>query len=171
MCTGLEWLMVGATAYNAVSQVKAGKEKQAAYDYQAQQASADAQAEREQGQVNAELTRRQGRVQRSQAKADLAASGVEVTGGTAVRIDQTIARNTEADALNQILYGTRKGARLDQTSGLDTQAGKLAYTSGVRGAVGSVLSGGAQIASGWKTGVRPQQPPAPVEDRSIVRIQ
>lgn len=170
MCTGMEIFMIASTAVSAVSQIQQGEQKRDYANYQAAQANADADAEREAAQVRAEQIRKAGRRTQSEARASLAASGIEVSGGSAVTIDDKIAYNTEEDALNEILTGTRRGARLDQEAVGARAAGDNARTAGYMGAFGSVLSSGASYyGSGWKGArtVRAQQAPAPVEDRTI----
>lgn len=159
MCTGFEWLMVASTALQTMSRLDQGEQEQQSSNFQAEQSEADAQAEREAGEVRATKVRKQGKYQQSEARASLAASGVEVTAGTPVRIEQQIVRNAEEDALNEILYGTRRGDRLDQDAALYRQAGERAHVAGQRRAVGSVLSGGAAIVgAGWKKAVQRPTP-------------
>lgn len=165
MCTGMEWLMVASTAVKTVGALNEGEQQKDYHNFLAAQAEADSQAEKEAGQVRARKVRQAGRAQRSEASAALAASGVEVGAGTALTIDQKIVRNTEEDALQEILTGERKGQRLIQQSQIERSAADRASAAGMRGALGSVLAGGAEIAKGW------QQRPAPVEDRSPVRIR
>lgn len=168
MCTGLEIMAIASTTFSAVSSIAKGQQEQDFANFQAAQANADAQAERESSQVRAQQIRKAGKYQQAEATAALAASGVEVGAGTPLTIDQQIGRNVQADALNEILNGTRSGARLDQQAAGLRASGKNAAAAGVRNAVGSVLSAGAKYyAPGW--GVRAEQPPAPVEDR-VIRI-
>jgi hypothetical protein len=172
MCTGLEILMIGSTALSAVNQINQGNQQKEFADYQAAQADADAQAEREMGQVRADKVRKAGRAQQSEARAALAAGGMEVGAGTALTIDEKIALSAEEDALQEILYGSRKGARLNQEAQGSRAAGRNARAAGYAGAAGSVLSAGARFyGPGWRTPVGPQQAPAPVEDRipSMIR--
>lgn len=159
MCTGASMFMLAASAFKAVSAIQEGKQQQAFYNYQSEQQAADANAEREAGQVRAEKARKAGRYQQSEARASLAASGVEVSAGTPEKIQTAITRTTEEDALQEILYGNRKGTRLDQESALSREAGKRAVTTSQRSAFGSLLAGGAAVKGGWT------QAPAPVEDR------
>lgn len=152
MCTGFEWLMVASTAMQTVQSLNKGEQEEDFHRFQAEQANADAQAEREAGEVRAGKVRRGGKSTQSEATAALAASGVEVTAGTPVKIASQITRNAEEDALNEILYGERKGRRLDQQATLERQAGERASAAGTMGAIGSVLSGGAKLAGpGWKS--------------------
>lgn len=167
MCTGLEMMLIASAAMSATSAISEGKQKKDYANFQANQANADAQAEREQGVVEAGKIRKQGKYTSAEATSSLAASGVEVGAGTALKIDQQIARNTEEDALQQILFGTRKGARLDQEATGLRAAGKNAQRAGFMKATGSLLSAGASLSSpGWKR-VAMEQAPAPVEDRVI----
>lgn len=160
--------MVAATAAQVVGQMnkadqleEEGAQRRQMGEFQAQQAEADAVAEREAGEVRASKVRRQGKSTQSEAKAALAASGVEVGAGTPVRIAGEIARRVETDAAEEILLGTRKGRRLDQDAQLFRQGGERAYTAGQSAAdstrvsaFGSVLKGGAEIAKGWKTAAK-----------------
>lgn len=205
MCTGiLEILKAVSTGFSVVSQVAQGRQQQRAYEaqaqqvaianaqaqdalrFQAEQARADAQAEREAGEVAATHTRRSGQKVQSEATAALAASGVEVGAGTPLLVEEQIARTAEEDALNQILYGVRRGSRLDQAAEIallegaqgaqaaQTQIGFL-QEAGRNARTGSLLSAGGTILSGWSSvakgrrAVPAQQPPAPVEDR-VLRI-
>lgn len=159
--------LIGSTAFNAISSIQQGRQEKKFANFQAEQANADAQAEREAGQVRADKIRKAGRYQQAEATAALAASGVEVKAGTPLKIAQEIDKNVESDALNEILFGSRTGSRLDQEAQGLRAAGKNAATRGVQRAVGSVLSAGSSYyGRGWG-GVRAEQPPAPVEDRTI----
>lgn len=158
MCTGLEiaaLIFSGAsTAYGISENRQQGKERKRLNDYQAQLAEADAQAEREAGEATASRIRRAGTFQQSEARAALSASGVEIGAGTPLLIEREIARGSEADALAAILQGTRGVARSEGEASLFRMAGRNAVTAGNRAAFGSLLSGGAQATSGWKTSKR-----------------
>ena len=149
---GGSWLMIASMAVSAMQSIQKGEQEQDYRNFQADQAEADAQAEREAGEVRASKVRKLGKSTQSEAVASLAASGVEVTAGTPVKIQQQITRNAEEDALNEILYGERKGRRLEQTAASERAAGSRASSAGYMGAFGSVLSGGAKLTGpGWKT--------------------
>lgn len=207
MCTGMEILQVVATAFSAVQSINRGKEQQQFYDaqaaeqerraaverqnaeFQAAQADADAVAEREAGEVRASKTRKLGRSQQKEARAALAAAGVEVGAGTPLKIESAIGANAESDALQEILYGTRKGARLDQqagllrqygaqteaagaaSAGLSRQAGENAADKGTADAFGSVFSSGAKLlGDGWKRTAKAKTETYPLGDYPDVRI-
>lgn len=144
MCTGLEQvLMAVSTGLQVVGQLSQGSQQQDWAEYQAEQARADAQASREEGEVRAERVRRLGHRQQSEARAALAASGVEVDAGTAVRIDQQIGRDTEADAQQELLSGIRRGQRYEQDAAASEIQGSNAMTR-------SVLAAGGTLATGWR---------------------
>lgn len=170
MCTGLEIFTIASTAFSAVSQINQGRQEQKFRNYQADQAQADAQAEREVGMIKADKTRKAGRAQQSEARAALAASGVEVGAGTPLLIEGEIARSAEEDALQEMLYGSRKGTRLDTEAQGFRMAGENAAAAGRTKAIGSVLAGGKSLMSpGWRQALPKiySQEPAPVDYRTI----
>ena len=116
--------------------------------HQADQAEEDAQAEREGGALRAAKIKRQGAAQRSQAISDLAAAGVNVGEGTALKIDQEIAARTNEDAMQEILYGSKRGQRFEDEARFRRRAGNY-------GAASSLLSSGAQVGRGWNGRGRP----------------
>ncbi len=170
MCTGAEFFLVAATAANAVGQIVQGNQAKAFGNFQQAQANADAQAEQEAGQVRAAKIRKAGTLQRSEATAALASSGVETGAGTALKIDQYQTRTIEEDALQEMLYGSRKAARLQQEGEAAAMAGKNAQTRGYLGAAASLLSSGATLSKGWKTPARSSASSMQVYDGGTVRI-
>lgn len=164
MCTGVELLMLAGTAVSAANQISQGNQARAMGDWQQRQAQADAQAERESAVVRAGKLREQGARAQSAARASMAGTGIDTGAGTPLRIESEIARNSEEEALNEILYGNRRGTRLDQEGEFAQLAGRNRQTAGFMGAGGSLLSGGAQVLRSWKS--PNTQSPAPVEDRN-----
>jgi len=151
MCTGAEMLLIGATAIQATGAIQRGNEEKKFGEFQAQQAEADAKAEREAGQLRADKIRKAGKSQQSEARASYAASSIDVSRGSPEVIADEIEESAESDALNEILYGNRKGARLEQDAAVSRKAGGMAQMAGRRAAFGSVLSSGSEISKGWKT--------------------
>lgn len=151
MCTGLEMFVIGTSAFKAAGDLKRGKQEEQFANFQANQANADAIAEREAAGVKADKIRKAGKSQQSEARAALAASGVEVGAGTPEKIETEIETSAEEDALNEILYGKRKGDRLDQDAELLRRSGRLARQSSKASAFGSLLSAGGEVGKGWKT--------------------
>lgn len=113
-------------------------------------AEEDAALEREAAGKRAERIRRAGGSQQSEARAALAASGVEVTAGTPVRIESEIGRRAEEDAMEELLFGERSGSRLEDEAALRRRAGKNAEREGLLSATGSVLSGGGRVLEGFR---------------------
>lgn len=143
MCTGLELLQIAGTAFSVIGQLSQGSQQQDWAEYQAEQARADAQAAREEGQVRAEKVRKLGKRQQSEARAALAAAGAEVGAGTPVVIDTQIGRDAEADAQEELLSGVRSAQRLEQDAAASEIQGSNAMTR-------SMLAAGGSVASGWR---------------------
>lgn len=147
MCTGMEFMMLASTGMQMMSSISNGQQQQDMANYQAAQANADAQAEREVAQVNADKIRKAAKSQQSSARSALAASGVVADAGTPLMIQGDIIERGEGDALTELLTGTRKGRKLDaEASGLRV-AGSNAKANGYANAAGSLLATGGEIGS------------------------
>lgn len=152
MCTGAEIFMIASSGMQVMSSISKGQRDQEMANYQAAQANADAQAEREVAQVNADKIRKAAKSQQSSARSALAASGVVADAGTALVIQGDITERGESDALTELLTGVRKGQRLDsQASGLRV-AGSNAKAAGYSGAAGSLLATGGKLGSKYGSG-------------------
>lgn len=150
MCTGLEVLAIAGAGMQGFSMLQQGKQASAMANYEAKQAEANAAAERGAAAVRADKIRKMGRMQRSSARAALAASGANVGEGTALVIDQQIGRDAEEDALTEIMTGGRRADALNTQAELSRISGSNARSASYLGAAGSVLAGGYQAARGWK---------------------
>ena len=147
MCTGAEIFMIASSGMQIVSSISQGQRAKEQANYQAAQANADAQAEREVGQINADKIRKAAKSQQSSARSALAASGVVADAGTPLTIQGDIINRGEGDALTELLTGVRKGQRLDsEASGLRA-AGSNAKAQGYAGAAGSLLATGGKLGS------------------------
>lgn len=157
MCTGIEWtlgniLTAASAGMQVASAIGRGNQQNDMANYQAAQASADAQAEREVAQVNADKIRKAAKSQQSSARSALAASGVVADAGTPLMIQGDIINRGENDALTELLTGVRKGQRLDsEASGLRV-AGSNAKAQGYAGAAGSLLATGGKFGSKYNGG-------------------
>lgn len=157
MCTGIEWtfgniLAAASAGMQAMSSISKGQQQQDMANYQAAQAQADAQVEREVAQVNADKIRKAAKSQQSSARSALAASGVVADAGTPLMIQGDIIDRGEGDALIELLTGTRKGQKLDtEASGLRV-AGSNAKAQGYAGAAGSLLATGGKLGSKYGGG-------------------
>lgn len=164
MCISATMMLAAATAVQAVGAISQGQQAKNLGKFQQEQAAADAQAEREAGQVRADKLRKMGQLQKSEARAALSKSGVVADAGSALEIQSDITMRSEEDALSEILTGTRRSSRLNQEGELSRRAGDNAFTAGILGAGKSVLGGAYEYKKtkpGWK-----EQPPAPVESRT-----
>ncbi|WP_337261253.1 MULTISPECIES: hypothetical protein [unclassified Serratia (in: enterobacteria)] len=151
---GVETALLTATVASSVlaagGAVAAGQQQKKMANYQAAQANADAEAARAASMVQADRIRKMGKQQASQANAALAASGVEVGEGTALRITSGITEEAESDAYTTIINGINTGARYNAQGQADRISGSNAATAGYINAGSSLLAGGARAFSGWR---------------------
>nr|WP_260627412.1 hypothetical protein [Serratia sp. PL2] len=146
----MAWVALAGAAISLLGQQQQGRAAQAAANYQAEQADADAQAARSAAKVQAQKIRDAGKQQAAQANASLAASGVETGEGTALRITSGITGDAEQDAYTTILNGMNTGARYNAQAQADRLSGRNAATSGYINAGSSLLSAAGTGYSGWK---------------------
>ena len=165
MCELATILSIASTAASVAGSLSSGSGKAGAYNAQAdaaeldaRRAVLDARTAEDEAYVNAAHTRIAGLDVQSAARASYGQSGVDVNTGTALDVQKDIGRRAEEDALNQILVGERQRVRLEQeaagsrmeAAGL-REAASNASTGGILGAVGSLISGGADAYSKWHT--------------------
>lgn len=137
----------GISAYSSIEQ---GKQNQRMAEDQAQQASNDAAYKMDAAKAHAEKIRRMGELQKGEAKAALAASGVDVNQGTPLELQKSITQNSEEDALTALLGGKRGADTANTEAEMLMRSGANARTSGNMSAAGTVLSTAGSLASGWK---------------------
>lgn len=101
------------------------KQQEANQRYQAAQMAADAKAAEGEAQVEAKRIRDAAKAQRGQAVAAAAASGIDVNSPTALKIDETIAKNSEEDALLTIYNGRDRAQRMNAQSQLDVMGASV----------------------------------------------
>jgi len=141
---------VAGAILGAGAQVYQGSQQKKAADFRAHQLEEDAAAEREASALRAQKIEREGRAQRGRAINDLASANLDVGSLSAVKIDKVIADRVEEDRMQEILYGNRRGAKLEEEVGFTRRAGRNYRTGGYLGAAGSVLSAGATYyGGGW----------------------
>lgn len=158
MCISPFILTAISTGFQIISAISQGNQQAEMYDYQARQAEADGQANRELAEVRADKVRKAGKAQQSQARAALAASGVEVGAGTPVKIVQDIGRDAEADARQELLYGERVASRDQADANAYGMASDNARSSGYMRAGGSLLSAAPALRKGWIGAKQPSYP-------------
>jgi len=151
MCTGMELLMIGGSAFSALGQITQGSQQKQMYHDQAQATVNNAAIEADSYTAQAEKIRKAGKTQVGEANAALAASGVKIGQGSALEVEKNIRTNVEQDALSAILSGTRTTTAAQQESKMLQKAGSNAQTNAMFGVGSTVLSAGAEyVKSGWK---------------------
>lgn len=143
MCDPVTLMMV-AGGVSAMGQIQQGQQQKEMYNFQAQQALNEGAYAADAAQAQAEKFRRAGRLQRGEAKAALAASGVKLGEGSALEVDKNIMQSSEQDALSAILSGKRAQTSAGQEAQMLGKAGQYAQANSVLGAAGTVAQ------AGWK---------------------
>ena len=145
------------TAISAFGTLQAGSAQKSQYEYQAKQANIDARNEASAAKVRADKIRKAAIQEQGAARANLAASGVDVNAGTSVEINRKIGQNSEEDALVEILNGDTSASRLrDQARNYKT-AGKNASQASFLSAGSTLIEGGSKVYNGWRTAKGAQQ--------------
>ena len=157
-------LGIGVAAVGSVlgagAAVMQGQQAADQAEFQAAVSERQAAENRDAAVAQAEKIRRAARQQQGEATAALAASGVSLGTGTALRISNEIYRTSEEDAYQTILSGRRAYNAGAAQAGLLRSSGQNAAAAGVINAGSSLLStAGSALRRGW-------QAPAPVVDRS-----
>lgn len=161
--------LIGA-GISAAQQKQSGEERKDFADYQASQAEADAQAQRDQGELNASALRKQGTRQQATANVALAASGVGLGSPGAVNINEDIRGAAETDALNAIMTGGRSAKTLEAEATALRIGGKQAAKAANLQAVSTLASGAGNAYSGWYQSKAPAANTASTS-QSAVRVQ
>lgn len=147
---------VAAAAVGAGAAIYQGQQQKATAETNAELTRRQAAADQDAAVAQAEKIRRAGKAQQAEANAALAASGVSVGEGTAVRIGREIATNTEKDAMQTILSGARRAVSGEAEAGMLRSQGSAASTAGYLNAGSSLLAGASAYArSGWKSQAQP----------------
>ncbi|MBM5460288.1 hypothetical protein H8F21_22240 [Pseudomonas sp. P66] len=141
--------MAASTAFSVYSTVQQGKQAQLNADAQSEQAQIDADNAASAAKVQADRIRKMARNQSGEARAALAASGVDVGEGTALNINEEIYGNAEEDAVMTILNGENQRKRGYTDASNMSLYGKQQRSAANSQAIGSVLNAGAQVGM-WK---------------------
>ena len=146
MCTGAEVaLLVAAGASTAIT-VHNQKEQA---DFQADQAKANAETERQAGEIKAQKARERARRVAASARAAIAASGLDVNSVSANLINKDIIERGEEDAFVQTLNAEDRASALRQQANVFKLEGKQAVSSGVARFGSSAVSAGARSDGTW----------------------
>lgn len=131
----LSAISTGASALGQVAQGIAGNKAA-----KAEAASIDMQAAQAQEAAKQEAIRIRKSADRSKgaARAQLAASGVDVNSGSAISIEQDIAFGAEQDAMNALLTGERQFAAGTARAAQTRAAGRNGLTGSLLGAASTV---------------------------------
>jgi len=146
-------MMALSTGVSVVGQLQQGQAAKAAANAEARNAENLAAQTRDAAMQEAKRIRLAGDRTRGAARAQLAASGIDVNSGTAVTIEDDIGTSSELDAYNTLLTGDRKATSLQDSAAISRARGKNAVTSSMLGSVSTGLQG-------WKA-VRAPQVSAP----------
>lgn len=150
MCDPMSAALMATAAsggVQAIGAIRQGGQQKAFFDAQARQSEADAIAAAGQGQVNADIIRKAARLQVGSARAGAARAGVVVDAGSAEGAVDTINRESELDALTQLITGRLTGARLNAQGSQQRISGQVAMKNANFEAAGSLLSTGAKGSS------------------------
>lgn len=140
----------GVAAYG---QSTAAKQEASNLKFQAAQTAADARTAQGAAIVEAERIRTAAKAQRAEATAAAAASGIDISSPTAIKIDEKIVANSEEDALLAIMDGSDAAKRGMQQSTVYSQGAKLSTSQGKMAVAGTLLSGASTATgmySNWK---------------------
>lgn len=147
MCTGAEAFLIFSTAVSAGAAISSAEQQKDYNQYLAKQADYDADTERQAGEIRAEQRREQARRVAASARANLAASGVDIDSETANAINADIIRRGELDALTGIDDSADAATRLRaQAVGLRADA-RQAQIAGYAQATSAIASYG--NSAGW----------------------
>jgi len=147
---------VVSAGYQANQQRQQGKFRKGVADYNARVAENEAEQTRNVGVERENLQRRKTAELLSKQRAQLGASGVELTSGSALQLQEDTQTLGEADALRiRSNFEGRAGA-LDTGAALTTQQGEFEESAGNSAAVGTLLAGagkalGSGVADKWFT--------------------
>lgn len=141
-------VVVGA-GVSAYSTIENGKQQKKMAEDQAQIAVNDAEYKKDAARAQAEKIRKMGELQKSEARASLAASGVKIGEGTPLEITKNITTLAEEDALSALLGGKRAADSANTEAQMLMRAGKNAQTNSRYAAGATVLSAAGTVAGGW----------------------
>ena len=147
---GIEAVMIAAAVASAGSAIYSGVQQKHVADANAEMTRREGNQQADAAVAQAEKIRRAGQAAASQANASLAASGVAIGEGTAVRINEQINKDSENDAFNTLLTGSRRQRAASDQAGMLQYEGNAAQTAGYISAGASLLSSGANYGK-WKT--------------------
>lgn len=134
-------IIAASSVLGAVGNLREGKQGANLLGYRANQAEADAAAERGAAAVRATKIRKAGVQAQAEVRAGYGGSGIDVNSGTPLAVGEKLERNIGEDAIAQLLTGERKAAQLQQQAGLDRVSATNTIASSRFAAAKSLLGG------------------------------
>lgn len=159
MCTGAEAFLIFSTAVSAGTAIHSANQQKDYNEYLGKQAEADSRTERQAAEIKAAERREQARRVAASARANLAASGIDVDSETANAINKDIIQRGETDALTDIDNSLDAAARMREQASVYRMRGQQAQIAGYAQATSTIASYG--NASGWYGGSGTTSTPAP----------
>lgn len=147
MCTGAEVALLVSAGVSAGSAIYSGEQQKDLADYQARQARADADAQKQAADIQAEKLRERAKRVAASARAALAASGVSLDSETAVAINKDIIERGEMDASTAQFDGLDAASRLRSQAQALRMQGNSARVAGYAQAGSAIVSYG--NTAGW----------------------
>jgi hypothetical protein len=145
-------ITIAAAAYAAYSQREAAEDEQKMYEYQAKMDEREGDLLESQARREAESHRRAVRRLIATQRAKMAASGVDIGGGSPLKLFAQTAYDGEMDA-QDIIYAGKIGK---QTKGMAANMayfrGRVAKAQGTRAAIGTLASGTASAMGSYQGG-------------------
>lgn len=140
MCDPTAIMAMSATM-SVGGQLMQGQAAKQAADAEARNAENLAAQTRDAALQEAKRIRLAGDRTRGAARAQLAASGIDVNSGTAITIEDDIGTRSEISAYNALLTGDRESTALQDKAAIARARGKNAVGASVLGAVSTGLQG------------------------------
>lgn len=128
------------TGISAGSSIASGYQQNQMASYQAKQANADAQAQKDAGEIEAEKIRDRAKRIAATARANLAASGISIDSPTANLINKDLIERGELDASTAVNNADDAASRLRQRAEALKLEGQGAIYQGYAGAAKSAIS-------------------------------
>lgn len=147
---------IASTAFGAYSQIQQGKYQEGVADYNARVAENQAQEVRNKATEEENTHREKVQQLLSRQRAQLGASNVQLTSGSALQLQEDTLTLGEADALRIRDTGDSQFSALNTQADLISDQGDMASTASKTAAAGTLLSGtasflGTGIADKWFT--------------------
>ena len=149
MCDPVTWAIVG-TLVTATAAVQGGLAAQAAVNANARVQQYMADQAREIGEADVAEQRRQTAALSGRQAAGFGASGGEINTGSSLQILADTAEFGELDALRIRSNAERQAFAFESAAAISRAEASNARTGGFLAAAGTLITGGAAVASKWK---------------------